>query len=54
MQREKVDGNILSLDEIELLEGDFLDVGEPLKDSPTIYPVVIKTIILGSVSSHLN
>jgi ethanolamine utilization protein EutA len=54
MQRENVDGNILSLDEIELLEGDFLDVGEPLKDSPTIYPVVIKTIILGSVSSHLN
>lgn len=48
MQREKIDGNILSLDEIELWEGDYLDVGEPLKDSPTIYPVVVKTIILGS------
>ena len=44
MIRETGMENILSLDEIELKEGDFIDVGESLNDE-SIYPIVIKSLI---------
>lgn len=44
MIRETGMENILSIDEIELKEGDFIDIGEPLNDE-SIYPIVIKSLI---------
>ena len=44
MIRETGMENILSIDEIELKEGDFIDVGESLNDE-SIYPIVIKSLI---------
>ena len=44
MIRETGIENILSIDEIELKEGDFIDVGEPMTDE-SIYPIVIKSLI---------
>jgi ethanolamine utilization protein EutA len=42
--RETKLNNILCIDEIDLSEGDFIDVGEPLENS-VIYPVIIKSLI---------
>ena len=42
--RETNLNNILCIDEIDLSEGDFIDIGEPLKNS-VIYPVIIKSLI---------
>ena len=42
--RETELNNILCIDEIDLSEGDFIDVGEPLTNS-VIYPVIIKSLI---------
>jgi len=47
MVRETGMENILSIDEIELKEGDFIDVGEPLNDE-SIYPIVIKSLIFST------
>lgn len=47
MIRETGIENILSIDEIELKEGDFIDVGEPMTDE-SIYPIVIKSLIFSS------
>ncbi|MFW9929563.1 MAG: ethanolamine ammonia-lyase reactivating factor EutA [Candidatus Thorarchaeota archaeon] len=42
--REAERNNILSLDEIILKEGDFMDVGVPFEDTQ-VYPVIIKSLI---------
>ena len=47
MVRETGMEDILSIDEIELNEGDFIDVGEPLNDE-SIYPIVIKSLIFST------
>lgn len=47
MIRETGMENILSIDEIELREGDFIDVGESLNDE-SIYPIVIKSLIFSN------
>lgn len=39
--------NILSIDEIDLKEGDFIDIGEPIIGNP-VYPVVVKSLVFES------
>jgi ethanolamine utilization protein EutA len=38
---------ILSIDEIHVKEGDFLDIGEPIIED-VVVPVVIKTLVFDS------
>lgn len=45
--RETGTRNVLSIDEIELTEGDFIDIGEPFEGSD-FYPVVIKSLVFSS------
>ena len=47
LHRETGTGNVLSLDEINLGEGDFIDIGEPIIGDP-IYPVVVKSLVFES------
>lgn len=45
MKREtRVANNILSIDEISLRDGDFLDIGEPVIEG-VVVPVVVKTLV---------
>ncbi|MFX0013144.1 MAG: ethanolamine ammonia-lyase reactivating factor EutA [Promethearchaeota archaeon] len=41
-----VQNNILSIDEISLKEGDFIDIGEPIVNN-RVFPVVVKSLIFG-------
>jgi ethanolamine utilization protein EutA len=45
--RETGVGNVLSIDEISLSEGDFIDVGESIIGNP-VFPVVVKSLIFES------
>ncbi|UCD44767.1 MAG: ethanolamine ammonia-lyase reactivating factor EutA [Candidatus Bathyarchaeota archaeon] len=45
--RETGTRNVLSIDEIELTEGDFIDIGEPFEGGD-FYPVVIKSLVFSS------
>ena len=45
--RETGVGNVLSIDEIFLSEGDFVDIGESIIGSP-VYPVVVKSLVFES------
>ena len=47
LHRETGTGNVLSIDEISLGEGDFIDVGEPIIGDP-VYPVVVKSLVFES------
>lgn len=42
----KVKNNILSIDEISLKEGDFIDIGQPIVDN-RVFPVVVKSLVFG-------
>ncbi|RDE14349.1 MAG: hypothetical protein C4K47_04160, partial [Candidatus Thorarchaeota archaeon] len=45
MKREtRIANNVLSIDEISLQDGDFLDIGEPLIEG-VVVPVVVKTLV---------
>ncbi|MFX1252729.1 MAG: ethanolamine ammonia-lyase reactivating factor EutA [Promethearchaeota archaeon] len=44
MKRETPAQNILSIDEIPLTEGDFIDIGEPMLEGK-IVPVVVKSLV---------
>ncbi|MHA1825225.1 MAG: ethanolamine ammonia-lyase reactivating factor EutA, partial [Candidatus Heimdallarchaeota archaeon] len=45
MRREtELKNNIISIDELALREGDYIDIGEPMADKQ-IVPVVVKTLI---------
>ncbi|MFX1533661.1 MAG: ethanolamine ammonia-lyase reactivating factor EutA [Promethearchaeota archaeon] len=44
MKRETPAQNILSIDEIPLIEGDFIDIGEPMLEGKVI-PVVVKSLV---------
>jgi ethanolamine utilization protein EutA len=41
-----IDNRVLSIDEIPLKEGDFIEIGEPIIEN-RIFPVVIKSLIFG-------
>ena len=41
-----VKNNILSIDEIDLKEGDFIDIGQPIVNN-RVFPVVVKSLIFG-------
>lgn len=41
-----VENNILSIDEISLKEGDFIDIGRPIVNN-RVFPVVVKSLIFG-------
>ncbi|MFX0206578.1 MAG: ethanolamine ammonia-lyase reactivating factor EutA [Candidatus Hodarchaeota archaeon] len=41
-----VKNNILSIDEISLQEGDFIDIGQPIIDN-RVFPVIVKSLIFG-------
>ena len=47
LYRETGVGNVLSIDEISLSEGDFIDVGESIIGNP-VFPVVVKSLIFES------
>lgn len=47
LHRETGTGNVLSIDEISLGEGDFIDIGEPIIGDP-VYQVVDKSLVLKS------
>lgn len=47
LHRETGTGNVLSIDEISLGEGDFIDIGEPIIGDP-VYPVVVKSLVFES------
>ena len=47
LYRETGVGNVLSIDEIFLSEGDFIDVGESIIGNP-VFPVVVKSLIFES------
>lgn len=47
LKRETEISNILSIDEINLKEGDFIDIGEPIIGNP-VYPVVVKSLVFES------
>jgi ethanolamine utilization protein EutA len=47
LYRETETENVLSIDEISLGEGDFIDVGEPIIGDP-VYPVVVKSLVFES------
>lgn len=44
LKRETEMRNILSIDEVRLKEGDFIDIGEPITEN-VIYPVVVKSLV---------
>lgn len=44
LKRETDMRNILSIDEVSLKEGDFIDIGEPITEN-SIYPVVVKSLV---------
>jgi ethanolamine utilization protein EutA len=44
LKRETGMGNVLSIDEVSLKEGDFIDIGEPITEN-SIYPVVVKSLV---------
>ncbi len=51
MKRETgIENDILSIDEIHLREGDFVDIGKPVVEGVVI-PVIVKTLVFGSVDS---
>ncbi|MFW9904426.1 MAG: ethanolamine ammonia-lyase reactivating factor EutA, partial [Candidatus Thorarchaeota archaeon] len=41
-----IENNILSIDEIYLKEGDFIDIGQPIVNN-RVFPVVVKSLIFG-------
>jgi len=41
-----ISNGILSIDEILLKEGDFIEIGEPIIEN-RVFPVVIKSLIFG-------
>jgi len=45
--RETGTRNVLSIDEISLREGDFIDIGEPVIEKQ-VFPVVVKSLVFGS------
>jgi len=45
--RETGTRNVLSIDEISLKEGDFIDIGEPVIEK-LVFPVVVKSLVFGS------
>jgi len=47
--RETGTRNVLSIDEINLGEGDFIDIGEPFSGS-IFYPVIVKSLVFASGS----
>ena len=47
LKRETGTSNVLSIDEISLREGDFIDVGEPIIGNP-VFPVVVKSLVFES------
>ncbi|MCW4035913.1 MAG: ethanolamine ammonia-lyase reactivating factor EutA [Candidatus Bathyarchaeota archaeon] len=47
LHRETRTRNVLSIDEISLDEGDFIDIGEPIIGDP-VYPVVVKSLVFES------
>jgi ethanolamine utilization protein EutA len=47
LKRETGTTNILSIDEISLKEGDFIDIGEPIIGNP-VFPVVVKSLVFES------
>ncbi|MHA2321823.1 MAG: ethanolamine ammonia-lyase reactivating factor EutA, partial [Candidatus Thorarchaeota archaeon] len=48
MKRETgIKNELLSIDEIRLKEGDFVDIGEPIIED-VVVPVVIKTLVFDS------
>lgn len=47
LKREVGIGNVLSIDEIELEEGDFIDIGEPVIGK-AVFPVVVKSLVFDS------
>ncbi len=50
MKREtKITNEILSIDEVELNEGDFVDIGEPIIED-VVVPVIVKTLVFDSRS----
>jgi ethanolamine utilization protein EutA len=51
MKRETgIENEVLSIDEIDLAEGDFVDIGEPIIEN-VVVPVVIKTLVFDKNSS---
>jgi len=44
LYRETGTTNVLSIDEISLKEGDFIDIGEPIIGNP-VFPVVVKSLV---------
>ncbi|MFX0183582.1 MAG: ethanolamine ammonia-lyase reactivating factor EutA [Candidatus Hodarchaeota archaeon] len=46
LRETKIDNDVLSIDEITLSEGDFIDIGKPLVEN-RIFPVVVKSLIFG-------
>ena len=48
MKREtELKSNIISIDELNLREGDYIDIGEPMANKQVV-PVVVKTLIFQS------
>ncbi|MBW1857274.1 MAG: ethanolamine ammonia-lyase reactivating factor EutA [Deltaproteobacteria bacterium] len=47
LYRETGTTNVLSIDEISLKEGDFIDIGEPIIGNP-VFPVVVKSLVFES------
>lgn len=45
--RETGTRNVLSIDEISLKEGDFIDIGEPVIEN-VVFPVIVKSLVFGS------
>ncbi|NHJ01154.1 MAG: hypothetical protein EAX86_03385 [Candidatus Heimdallarchaeota archaeon] len=41
-----ITNNVISIDEISLKEGDFIDIGEPIVED-RVFPVVIKSLVFG-------
>ncbi|MCF2137810.1 MAG: ethanolamine ammonia-lyase reactivating factor EutA [Candidatus Thorarchaeota archaeon] len=51
MKREtKIDSDVLSIDELHLHEGDFVDIGKPVVEGVVI-PVIVKTLVFGDASA---
>ena len=47
LKRETGTSNVLSIDEISLKEGDFIDIGEAIIGNP-VFPVVVKSLVFES------
>ncbi|MHA1771984.1 MAG: ethanolamine ammonia-lyase reactivating factor EutA [Candidatus Thorarchaeota archaeon] len=51
MKREtNIDSDVLSIDELHLHEGDFVDIGKPVVEGVVI-PVIVKTLVFGETSA---